>query len=382
MIIRNILLIFTCLSCVSQKEHLNTSFSHQLTIAESLLLPLDTLSGTYAPTIQVYSTHEEDLLFVNDRKCRCINVYDLKRKILLHKISLSKEGPDKITGNAIGMYVKSIDSIFIYSLGVPKVYLITQKGNIINVFDLPDGDPETKVGYHSYPVVTTSSPMFLNGHKLYINTYNIDNVKDHTKVYTCIELDINTGKLNYLFPRPAFYNSGNWGFAAFRTTHYFIYDNDSDSFIISHGNMHNLIIENISGHQSEVFAGSNYIGDLSPISKDRKSFIDELETRRHEVRTGNYTSIISDPYRKVFYRLVTLPIPENKQDKYKPGDLKSIIILDKEFKKIGEHLIPGGYDYSMNFVTEEGLHIFNKQKYEAGNEDYLIFDVFKLTQNN
>jgi hypothetical protein len=379
---RNILILMILLSCSPQREVAENPRQKDLMVSGTLTLPQDSVSGINVSTLQLLIGDKNEYLYADDPACRCINVYSLTSRTLVKKIPLAKDGPDRIPGSATSMYVHHPDSIFILSHGIPRLNLINGQGQMLKVFNLPGMTDTGEKGYNSFPTGTNSNRMFVRNGLLHLNTINIDIVPDHTKIFTCMTVDLTTGVVGYLYPRPSHYNVGNWGFASMMTRHCLIYNEREEILVLSHGNAHTLTTMHGNGTQHEIHAGSNYLGPLKPVSKNRSLFIEESEARKHEMKTGFYSSINYDPFREVYYRFVTLPIPESKQHKYKYGELKSIILLDKDFNLLGEHLIPGGYDYSMKFVNRKGLHIFNTEKYHQSNEDSLIFDVFTLVNMN
>jgi hypothetical protein len=97
--------------------------------------------------------------------------------------------------------------------------------------------------------------------------------------------------------------------------------------------------------------------------------------------------MIYDKYRDVYYRIAypetEMENGENYLEIFRTGRKNfSIIILDKEFKIIGETLFPD-YTYISNtmFVSEKGLFIrSNHHKSAAFEEDKLIFDCFELSK--
>jgi len=381
-VMRYVFILLILVSCSPQRDTIYQSHLKDLIVSGRLTLPLDSVSGINASTLQLFHGEADEYLYADDPTCRCINVYNLTSRTLVKKIPLAKDGPNRIPGSATSMYVHHPDSIFILSHGTPRVNLINEQGQLVKVFHLP-GMTDTGVeGYNSFPTGTTSNRMFVRNGLLHLNTINIDIVPDHTKIFTCMTVNLASEKVEYRYPRPSHYNAGNWGFASMMTRHWLIYNEDEDMLVISHGNSPTLTTIDSEGTQNGVQAASNYLGKLKPISKDRSLFIEEGEARRHEMKSGFYTSINYDTFREVYYRFVTLPIPESKQHKYKYGELKSIMLLDKNFTILGEHIIPGGYDYSMKFVNKNGLHIFNQEKYHQSNEDSLIFDVFTLVSKD
>jgi hypothetical protein len=369
-----VIIVYLFTACGSQRDFLKNDRNIELVVSTELSLPLDSLSSDYSPSIQLLADGNQKLLYVNDRTCKCINVYDLETRSLYTKIFLQREGPDGIPGNQIGMYVHSSDSIFIHSTLVPRLSLIDGRGKLKNTYPLIDKSSTDIPGYNSFPIGTTTRPMHLSRDELKMNTYNIDQVKDHTTIFTQLVLNIRTGAIRYNYPRPASYNQGNWGSASFRASHYVVVV--PDLTLINHGNLDNLLVIGTDERIREVYAGSYYIGDLKPISSNLDDHIDNQTTQQVEARTGCYAGLVYNPFRHTFYRFVVLPVPDSKRELYKSGELNSIVILDRDFKKIGEHIFPDNrYNFAMRFVDENGLHVFNRKKFKESGGDSLTFDV-------
>lgn len=99
----------------------------------------------------------------------------------------------------------------------------------------------------------------------------------------------------------------------------------------------------------------------------------------------NYGNLIYDEYRNVYYRIAYPATEVGKEIKGMEllmyGRKKfSIIILDKDFKIIGETLFPDyTYNSTLLFVHKEGLYISNSHSYNpAFSDDELIFRLFEL----
>jgi len=99
-----------------------------------------------------------------------------------------------------------------------------------------------------------------------------------------------------------------------------------------------------------------------------------------------YSIIIFDPYRELFYRIVSLPKPDyDLKAKFKQLNIPfSIQIFDKDYNLIGEsdilNLTPRyvRFDY---FVSKEGLWIStNNPENPNYNEDELHFELFKIKE--
>ena len=92
-----------------------------------------------------------------------------------------------------------------------------------------------------------------------------------------------------------------------------------------------------------------------------------------------------DKYRDVYYRFAEMPCEladnEDPYDEFVPRVREfSVIILDKDFRIIGETKFPGKkYFYKMSFVGRDGLYISeNNLANPEFDEDKLVFACFKL----
>jgi len=104
---------------------------------------------------------------------------------------------------------------------------------------------------------------------------------------------------------------------------------------------------------------------------------------------ARYGDLIYDPYRDVYYRFAypktTLEDNIRWWGKSVYGRKKfSVIILDKEFKIIGETLFPESiYNSYVFFVHKDGLYISRDYQMIYGqSEDYMTFELFNLVKGN
>ncbi len=112
---------------------------------------------------------------------------------------------------------------------------------------------------------------------------------------------------------------------------------------------------------------------IKPPSKDK--VFDSGETFRYEAFTGAYEAIKYDPYRQMYYRFAFLPVEDPATQPTVLHGKIAIIILDNNFQKVGEYVLPNGYNHLMSFVGKAGLHIASRTKYSQ-DENFLTFDIF------
>jgi len=103
-------------------------------------------------------------------------------------------------------------------------------------------------------------------------------------------------------------------------------------------------------------------------------------------KTSFYDYILYDEHRKVYYRFVKLGIESSPQDDLEKlssfPPLVSIIIIDDNFRKVGEVELPKGkFLFSNAFVGEEGLYISNNHPSNPEmQDDKLSFTLFELVK--
>ncbi|MFC5190845.1 DUF4221 family protein [Algoriphagus aquatilis] len=93
----------------------------------------------------------------------------------------------------------------------------------------------------------------------------------------------------------------------------------------------------------------------------------------------NYDKILYDEYRKLFYRFIEFPIPNNVLEI--PARIKplGILIFDQDFNKIGEYdLGYGKYTISHCFISSKGLNLINYEKI-ISEESSITFDIFDFS---
>ena len=96
---------------------------------------------------------------------------------------------------------------------------------------------------------------------------------------------------------------------------------------------------------------------------------------RNVAEQVQYTGIYYDRWNQLYYRLLTLPESEwDGNTRAFPSRHLAVIILDKDFQKVGEYNIKEKTNrYGSCFVSPEGLHI----NILSDNDDYMTFITVK-----
>ncbi|MGY6520379.1 MAG: DUF4221 family protein [Mongoliitalea sp.] len=109
---------------------------------------------------------------------------------------------------------------------------------------------------------------------------------------------------------------------------------------------------------------------FKPISAFKGSVDDELDAREHLFDNGIYKALIYDPFRKLYYRIYTLPRYPGEVDFRRDPYL---MVVDEKFNLIEEFPFPQGLSIQGHFVHQDGLYVYNATHAE-NHEDEIKFD--------
>ncbi|MCC5943582.1 MAG: DUF4221 family protein, partial [Bernardetiaceae bacterium] len=139
----------------------------------------------------------------------------------------------------------------------------------------------------------------------------------------------------------AAYNDRAWG-------QYYVFPNhqktlDGNALVFSYGMDEQVYVNDLEGNPSQsYYAGSQYFDKLT------EGLPSEQEESTFYLENPAYRDIIPDKYREVYYRLAYQGLPSGTDENGKPLNFTyyykkkpaSVIILDKNFNKIGETKLP------------------------------------------
>lgn len=342
--------------------------------------PLDNETGFRAFTLQYWKNEKsgKNYLCIMNFPARKYNLkfYDYDNQQLDFLIDLHTEGPNGTGIYPFGFYIHNLDSIFVFSDREGQLSLIDKNGTVKSKYQILD----TSKGKVPQGFVSTSHPIIFNSDEIIINGWYRWEVQDQTKVKQDIRLNLKTGKYDYIVPRPKLYNRGFWG-SHYLTRIYHCYNNKNETLLVSFGadpNIYEYAINDLKTYRT-IECKSKYLGNLKPLGSKRMQYSEDSKFR-YEGLSGSYGYILYDPYQKLYYRFVQIPVSTSKY-KFSSTPFKgySLIIMDSHFNIIGEDLIPDDYDPYMVFISEKGLHLANKSLYNY-DEDHLVFDIFKMKE--
>ncbi|GEM_PF-6810386 len=345
-------------------------FEERLQIKEGRLysIELDSVTPTESNFLAIHETTEgEQLVFLNYLDNTLV-FYDYATRLVINKLSFPTTGPESL-GELESFEIVNEDSIFMVSAAIHAGFY-TWEGKLLNKIE--------KVDYNIKltPLTTSGNPPVLHKKKLYQSGFYLGS-RDH-KMTMVSSLEKDSSYTVYQIPE--IYRKGFWGPGEY-DMHFHCYNKEYGLFVYSFPQSTNLFVTDHKSLDEDYYAGSKYFGEISPVSsKQLKSYKEVMDLT---LIRPIFQEVIYDKYKRLYYRIAELPLTETEAgligDPYLPGIRDfSIIILDTDFKKIGESDIfkREQYDSRIFFVGENGLHI---KKLDRESEDKLWFRLFDVS---
>lgn len=226
----------------------------------------------------------------------------------------------------------------------------------------------------------TFNPLLFRGDRIfYSRLLYTEGSPKSSKYELCLggAFNINTGIRDNFIYFPDFYFQANWGYTNYRQLYHCF---DEDEMIVSFPAADFLYKYSLTTYSMDsVRATSKFIGKIKPLSK-RSGLKTNLEkSARFYASNPSYGPVYYDKYRKVYYRFAELP---RKRAEFDPNDpmgsvmkSQSIIILDKDFQKIGESQIGNKYRILNTIITHDGILLNRLEK----DETKIIYDIYTLS---
>ncbi|WP_028298153.1 DUF4221 family protein [Olivibacter sitiensis] len=363
--------------------------THILEESADVIFQLDSLTAPkieYAQFLEL-PDGKRVLSFLN-HYTSAIYQYDYDTRQIINSINIGSnllpDSTEKVQPKAY--HLSGLDSVYIYNQGNMEYLLYNKRNNDLTRISLiADQDLRTEPWYLQYPqyypqgtnqIVKIGDRIFFSGQTFQV--LKNDLLKNFRFVSSTNVSNDNVDFL-YNYPDSLYGSNYNWGGDKFFET-YMAYNADRNILVFSFPVSHNLYITapGQDAYSASEFAGSNYIEDIRSMATEVDKLTEESLVE-HTLRSDEYASVRYDPYRKVYYRFVRHGIKDySKSSKWNDKSV-SVIILDENFKYIGEKnlgLLKNWFIQNV-FVSDEGLHI----EYIPDNldEERLIYKTFKIT---
>lgn len=372
-----LLLLCSFLSCTNKRS--SESYIYNLKGSETIKsFTLDSDVKYNAFYLYTFSDDagKEYLSFLNYRTNQIL-FYDLKTCEFLFKLNLDAEGPNGVV-QPTGFYVKDFNNIYVSSYAYPGLIKVDTTCRIVQKIPYKN----TSKGYKVLPSYTPAShpyiaPVMID-EKIYITQNALENFHPITNTPLNIAIDTIRKSCEEV---PLTYGILTEEELQAKDTRFSRIFNGKE-FVYSFYTSHDIVVA--SADHSEVKrinVKSKYID--SPTAEQERS----ERGPQLNLELARYGDLIYDPYREVYYRFAypktTLEDNVRWWGKAVYGRKKfSVMILDKDFKIVGETLFPEAiYNSYVFFVHKDGLYISRDyQQIYGQSEDYMTFELFNLVK--
>lgn len=364
----------------SRNEHAGElKATYVLDISAEKRFPLDDYTAPKSAYMQVYqdSAGGRLLALLNSYR-NSIYFYNYETGAFVQEVRFEKEGPNGIL-SLNGFYVKSMDSIYIYSKPKVELLLGDYKGHVKQHWSLMGKGEDWYLSMPQY-LPSTVCPIFeMNNHLILTGFSPFCIEEDDMKNFrftACMDLDTEQIEFHHLYPMELFEGNANWDDPCFMKIYPCISadGNIIHSFPMSH---HVYISKWNSDETRVVYAGSNTARTIQSIDWD---YLSQRTPREliltHILRQDLYSAMLYDPWRKVYYRFMQQGIKGATTRNQLTEKPIIVIMMDEQFHYLGETAL-GTSDvcnWNNSFVTEEGLNIEYIDRSDV-DEQYMRFKI-------
>ena len=368
-------------ACQDSPKESTATYDIGLVESKKIILPCD--ENTYFLSKSIFQFEEdgkEYLHFENSRKGLYeIITFDLEKQEVHKRIPIEPEGPNGIPA----MYgSKPYPDSKNYLIFQGKAFRISQ----MNGEGIVDRNYQLKSPGRFVRVILSTFcylPSFVRDSVLYFDQRVASKKKRNLPNYPIFAaLDLNTGELDWAslnFP-----TTFNGDYSHIQSGDSFTYDYNykDDRLVCSFIESDSIMVTDDLSTVKWYNAKSRFLDSMIPYINDPTEDVYDLIRKEEKPK---YWHLMYDKYRDVYYRFAEMPceLAENEDpyDEFAPRAREfSVIILDKDFRIIGETKFPGKkYFYKMSFVGRDGLYISeNNLANPEFDEDKLVFACFKL----
>lgn len=369
-----ILTTIMVVGCTSSETHKEIRLERS---GQSLRIPIPSTSNSTSRNIRYFEDNGEGYLAVeNGQTTSTISIYKISDCSHIKDVVPQIQGPNGLNGRMMGFDIVNLDTIFVSVNGFGNRYYII------------DSDAHLK---KTIPIVFNEKPFIALppafwsslGKNVYMHNNKIFTGNEYRDEYDYFK-SIHEYSIGYCYDmkRDSFYNE-RIHYPDIRNMYPSVNSiviNDN-KYILSFAESHQVFV-----HQDTTWTvhdiRSRYIE--RDFDNHKVAPADLIASQTEYIKHPQYRVLLYDKYRDVYYRMVYPGIDVTPEDDVLMlGEFKrifSIMVIDKDFKVIGETLMPEKiYNINMFFINEAGLWISTNNVENAGfEEDAINFDLFEL----
>lgn len=345
-----------------------------LTAKKIIEIPIDSTSANWSP-YPVYFTNDTCELYITANEySNSIDFYDLDQLRLIKRNTFQKVGPSGVRSTR-KIYLKSLDSIYLYSDDDRKILLTDFEGNILRSYNVAK-HPGTVY------MVNLLQPFTVSGRHAYFGHMAFGGNRAQVGYSTMIRLDLETDLAE---PFGADYPILFGQYIYYNFMPYYTFGHDKN-IVVRYGSLPDIYNYDVSSDSTYVIPMRSSSQDKDIVPNKEAYTTSEVDRDFEQIVQGQYTGIFYDKYRNVYYSVFLKGLPVNDSDgnKHDHMDLPvSIIIFNEDFEYCGEVALERN-TYFNNFIcTKKGLLIpMSHPNNPDTDESILRFQVFALEKDN
>ena len=296
-----------------------------------------------------------------------IFLYDILQQKVIQKIPLQIEGPNGLGAGQLGVQFVNKDTIIIGNMNF-LVAIINSKGEVIykrsfskDIGNIKEGQPTVET---TKKAVLYNNKIYLNAHA-YLDASKLEDFEDFPCLY---ELDLKTDKIATVFNLPTtYYTKGLYG--ANYASSFNTYNSKTKEFVWSFRNDPNVYTYSLVTKKTKAFhAPSKDFDEIPPMSKGLDA--SDLKTYfKFWTKSNSYGPIYYDEFKDVYYRFAEKAVDDIRYKEKKLWKFTSLMVMNKDFQKIGEIDMEDGFNNKECFVTPKSFFI---RKYDKKNDKNLF----------
>ena len=380
-----LLILAQLYACSSSNNGTEIEYSKELVEAKKITLPID--ERTYFLSKSIFQFEEdgkEYLHFENSQKGMYeIVTFDLEKQDVHRRLPIQPEGPNGIPAMFGSKPYPDSENYLIFQGMAFRITQMDGEGNVIRNYQLKSPGRFVRVMLASFCYF----PSFVRDSVLYFDQPVASRKKRNLDNYPLFAgLDLRTGELGFA---PLYFPTTFDGdYSHIRSGDRFSYDYNykEDRLVCSFLESDSIMVTDDLSNVKWYNAKSRFLDNKTPYLNDTDVSVNGIIRR---MEASKYWHVMYDKYRDVYYRFAEMPCElakdEDPYDEFTPKAREfTVIILDKDFRIIGETKFPGNkYFYKMSFVSRDGLYISeNNPANPEFDEDKLVFACFKLENTN
>lgn len=372
-------IILIMCACQSEKDTASSKDYEKISVVDSLVIQLDSLSVPVMSNLQVGKYFGTDVLFNLNNVDSSIYGYDLSTGIKKVKVKFNGTGSKRL--NKVASVLNINENLYLYLDVLLKFSLVDSSLNVIKKFD-PKND-----SIHTSPLFINNwlPPIEIDSGTFFMPNYFVN---EYGKKIG-ITIDFKTGQVQYHIDVPSEFLDGFLGVLDYKYWNY-TFNNKDSTIVFAFPNLDSVYLYDLSFNLlNKKRLGSKEQTEKIPKLhdfKDMKLLIQQNIPQEQMVnnikRRFLYHEVFYNESKNQYYRIVGLPISEENINSVSliKSSIRNynLIVADSEFSAQKEYKIP----FNKYYIPENGFFIYNGFLYLqriVDNEDMVIFDIVDTT---